>query len=356
MNRGRFFKTTTLLAGAFLLALVAGASAQQAKILTPDGTLFQFTTGNYGTLVPGGTAAAPGSDVILWTATTQSGQVQSGVIPGTDSNDYKNQLGLAYDSLSQSLFLVWNDHILGLNAINFAVYQKGLWVQSSLLPSGSFTFADNPQIAITHQTMETLDANGNTVNTPRSIISVIWWEDSVTPHARFAPIFIDPSGVDLSDVTIYDLPTLAGSSLKLVTTYLTNPVFEFPSLQGNAFGSDLLATFGDIATNSFDTLQIEFAWDYRHMDGGRHVIVILNHQQNPMPFPDMFTGSEAPSSIGTIIGGGYNPTIYWQNSDSSVSYSKFGGTAWGNVKTLALTPSLTLDSAVSLVRSMALQN
>jgi hypothetical protein len=340
------------------LAAAAPALAEQKSLLTPDGTVFTVQSGPYGVLEPQGTAANPTDYVIEWRSTTQNGLTQSGLIPGTNSSDVKDQFDLAYDSYSRSLFLVWNDRFMLLNNIQFAVLQNGIWTQSQLLPSGVFTFASNPKILITHQVIQTADANGIETDYPRSIVSIVWWEDSVHPRARYAPIFIEHDGIDLSAVQIYDLPDFIGSPEADSNPVFNHEIYKNPALQSDGLTSMILATFADAATGKLQTLHLNFPTDLRSMGGsptaqGRgHVIVIFNHHTWPLPGsvpPD-------PDRIGTVLGGNYRPTLFWQNDDGSLQFSSYGDQGWSDPRTVPLSPALDAEKAIMLIRAMALQN
>ena len=340
---------------AAILAFALPAGAEEKSLLTPDGVLYHVEAGLYKAFEPSGTAAAPDDYVIRWESRSQTGETLSGVIPGTDTPNVKDQFDIAYDSLTQSLFLVWNDRVSMVNSVQFAVYQKGIWTQSQMLPSGVFSFANHPQILITHQTVQDLDSQGAEVDTPRSIISVIWWEASARPHARFAPIFVENGSVDLSTIQIYDLPELVGSSSTVISTVLANPLYKNPGIQQDGFSAGVIAAFGDATSGNLEVVRIGFPSDFRGGItplGGRHSIVILGSNSRPMPSAVPTT----PSRLGTIVGGGYQPTVYWQSDDTSVNYSVGSGGAWSDVRTVALTPTLGADAALALISQMASQN
>jgi len=345
----------------FLLPAVAAAMlalparAEEKSLLTPDGILYHVQAGLYKAFEPSGTSAAPDDYVIRWDSRSQAGEVLSGIIPGTDSPSVKDQFDIAYDALSQSLFLVWNDRVSMINSVQFAVYQRGIWTQSQLLPSGVFSFANHPQILITHQTMQELDAQGAEIDTPRSVISVIWWEASAKPHARFAPLFLENGSIDLSTIQIYDLPELVGSSSVVVSTVLQNPLYRNPAIQQDGFSAGIVAAFGDAASGNLQVVRVGFPSDFRGSAdplGGRHSIVILG--QNSLPMPSSVPAS--PTRLGAIVGGGYQPTVYWQPDDGSVNYSVAANGSWSDVRSVALTPSLGADAALALISQMATQN
>jgi hypothetical protein len=354
MKAPRSFLVASLL-GIAWAAFAGIAGAEERSLLTADGTLYHVQSGLYSTFEPEGTAAAPNDFVIRWDSVDQTGAMQSGIIPGTNNADRKDQFDLAYDSLSQSLVLAWNDRFLIADSIQFAIFQKGIWVQSPLLPSGVFSFASNPQILITHQRVQDLDGSGNEVDSQRSVISVIWWEGSVKPRARFAPIFVENGSFDLADIRIYDLPELVGSQTIEWPELLANPIYESPSLQQDGLSPMVLATFGDVATKTLQVAQITFPSDFRQVIDplhGRHVVVILGHNSSPI----LETVPSGVTLLGTVVGSNYQPTIYWQSDPGHVSYSMSDGTQWTSPRAVTLTPALGADAAVSLIRKMAIQN
>jgi hypothetical protein len=341
--------------GLVALALAAAAGAEDKSVLTPDGTLYHVQSGLYRSFEPDGTAAQPNDVVIRWDSRDQAGVVLSGIIPGTDNPDPKDQFDMAYDSLSRSLVLVWNDRLQVINSIQFAILQKGIWTQSQLIPSAMFSFASHPQILITHQNVQDMDVNESEYDSVRSIISVIWWEGSIRPRARYAPIFVENGSFDLGDIRIYDLPDLVGSQAVAGSGILDNPLFEAPSLQQDGLSSTILATFADVATSTLQVLRITFPSDFRDVIDpmhGRHVVVILGHGSSPI----LSAVPQNPTILGTVVGSSYQPTVFWQSDPGSVNFASTDGTTWTDTRSLPLTRSLSADEAVTLIRRMAIQN
>jgi len=349
----RFAFRTAL--GFLALALAAAAAAEDKSVLTPDGTLYHVQSGLYRSFEPDGTAAQPNDIVIRWDSRDQAGVVLSGIIPGTDNPNPKDQFDMAYDSISRSLVLVWNDRLEVINSIQFAILQKGIWTQSQLIPSAMFSFASHPQILITHQIVQDMDVNESEYDSVRSIISVIWWEGSIRPRARYAPIFVENGSFDLGDIHIYDLPELVGSQTVAGSGILENPLFEAPALQQDGLSSTILATFADVATSTLQVLRITFPSDFRHVIDpmhGRHVVVILGHGSSPI----LSAVPQNPTLLGTVVGSSYQPTVFWQSDPGSVNFASTDGTTWTDTRSLPLTRSLPADGAVTLIRRMAIQN
>ena len=354
MSGRRLFSRVCAL-GALFFALAPRLRAEEKSLLALDGTLYHVQSGYYKDFEPSGTAAQAGDYVIRWDSKSQGGVTHSGIIPGTDNPDPKDQFDLAYDSVSQSLVLAWTDRIQVINSIQFAVLRDGAWTQSQLLPSGIFSFAANPQILVTHQTVQDLDAAGNEVDSQRSIISVIWWEGSVRPRARLATIFVENGSLNLADIPIYDLPELVGSQTVAGSGIFENPLYEVPALQQDGLSANILATFGDVATGTIQVARITFPSDFRHAIDplhGRHVVVILGHNASPV----LEAVPPSPTLLGIVVGSSYQPTVYWQSDSAGVNFAMSNGAGWSDTRTVALTPTLGTDAAVSLIRRMAIQN
>ncbi len=352
---GRRLLLRAVLWGIAAAVVASAAGAEERSLLTSDGVLYHVQSGYYRTLEPQGTAAEPTDFVIRWDWRDQSGAVASGIVPGTDNPDPKDQFDLAFDSLSQSLILVWNDRLQVLNSVQFAIFQKGIWSQTALLPGGVFSFASNPRILITHQTVQDAADDGTEIASSRSIISVIWWEDSFRPRARFAPIFVENGTFNLADIQIYDLPDLVGSQSIEQTAILTNPLYAIPSIQQEGLSANVLATFADVASQSIQVVRIGFPSDFRHVIDpmhGRHVPVILGHSGSPL----LLAVPPTPTLLGTIVGSSYQPTVYWQSDPDHVSFAVSNGAAWSDTRTVALSGAITADAAVNLIRRMAIQN
>src|SRR6266446_7067477 len=85
-----------LLVAAALAILASPAAAEEKSLLTPDGVLYHVQSGLYKSFEPSGTSASPNDYVIHWDSRSQSGEILSGVIPGTDNADVKDQFDIAY--------------------------------------------------------------------------------------------------------------------------------------------------------------------------------------------------------------------------------------------------------------------
>jgi hypothetical protein len=349
-----------LLAAACGFASVAAASAQEVKtLLTPGGTIYQVRTGFYSDLEPGGARTDPGNYIILWSARDQSGAVTSGIVAGTEDPSIKQSVDIAYDAPTDSLFVVWENTYGALSGIQFAILSNGQWTDAQLFPGVGITFAYNPRLLITHQTVLATDDQGNTISYDRAILSVIWWQESSTLQALYAPIFIENGQIQLDDVQIYSLPELVGSEGASSPGQAPSALYTHPELQQDGLSSDILATFVDLESQMLRTIRISFPSDLRNVppdqkktpQGRGHIIVV--GFSGGAPIGGAFAMGVSP--VETIVGLNYKPTLTWQDT-AAVYYSRFNGRTWGSVITIPLANGMTADHALALVRTMAMQN
>jgi hypothetical protein len=349
-----------LLAAVCGWALASAASAQEVRtLLTPAGTIYQVRTGLYSDLEPNGTQTDPNNYVILWSAQDQSGATNGGIVTGTEDPSPKASVDIAYDAPTNSLFVAWENSYGMVSGIRFAILRNGVWTDAQLFPGVGVTFAYNPQLLITHQTVLATDDQGNAISYDRAILSVIWWEESNTLQARYAPIFIENGQIQLDDVRIYSLPELVGSAGASSPGPISSALYAHPELQQDGLSSDILATFTDLESQMLRTVRISFPNDLRNVppdqkktpQGRGHIIVV--GRAGDSPIGGVFAMGALP--VETIVGLNYKPTLTWQDN-AAVYYMRFNGRVWESVNTIPLANGMTADRAFSLVRTMAMQN
>jgi hypothetical protein len=354
-----------LLFAAALLALPAiGARAadsgglipvEEKSLLAPDGTLYVVRAGFAGNLGIAGGGISPSSFVIEWTSRSQDGTVALGVVPDTEDQNVKSNLDLAYDELSGSLVLLWKEQISILNYLHLAVFRGGVWTQTDLLPNLGFFQAYNPRMLLAHQTVKYQNADGNAVAVTRSILSIIWWEESQYAQARYAPIFLDED-LSASDVKIYDLPATIGGA-GAVNYGVRNPgSYMYPALQFDGSSGAILASFADLNADRQFVLRITYPDDLGRSGPTnatwlrRRIPVVGVTSEGPI--------ADTPAmqyAVSTVIGASYKPTLLWR-ADNAVGYTRFDGKKWSSVKTIPLDDSMSYDRALRLVEEMATKN
>lgn len=344
-------------AAALLFAARIGA-AEERSLLAPDGTVYTVRSGSAADLGVTGPGVRPDDSLIEWTSLAQDGKRGIGVIPNTTSANPKRNLDLAYDELSSSLVLLWKEDLPVINVLHLGVFQKGAWKALDLLPNLGFAHAYNPQMLLSHQTVHWLDADGKDAWRARSILSIVWWEESQYAQARYAPVFLDEDTVS-SDVQVYDLPSLVGGGG--ATSYGDAPAgaYMYPSVQLEGPSGAILASFADLSQNKHFVVRLIFPTDLGQTTPGS-----MTWMRRRIPVVGVALRGEIASSapleptksIFTIIGATYKPTMIWTDDDA-VRYIRLDDSGkWSAPRAIVTKDDMTPDRAFGLVREMAIKN
>jgi hypothetical protein len=342
------------LSAALAAGLAAPAKAEEKTLLAADGTVYEVRAGLAADLGLSEGEISPDDFLIEWTERHQDGSIQLGIVPGTVSRTVKRNLDLAYDVNSDSLLLLWKEDFTPLSVLQLGILRNGAWKTSVLLPNAGLTKAFNPQMRLTHTTVNWIGDDGRPLSHERSVLSIIWWEESQYAQARYAPIFLDEDSLDTSNVIVYDLPVLAGGGGPTSYEDFPSSAYLFPSLHSDGPGGAILATFADLHAQKNVVIRIAFPADLGKPDANnvtwmrRHIPIVGVVGESPI-------SSTAPvrlTSMGTTLGTGYRPTYYWRDGDRLL-YTRYDGHEWASVKTIPLTDTMSYERAVSLVVDMA---
>ncbi|MCA1582756.1 MAG: hypothetical protein LC796_15465 [Acidobacteria bacterium] len=350
----------SLLALAALLLASGSARAEEKSLLAPDGTVYTVRSGIAADLGVTGSGIRPDDNLIEWTSLAQDGKRALGIIPNTTSHNSKLNLDLAFDEQSSSLVLLWKEELSVLNVLHLGVFRQGAWKQLDLLPNLGFAHAYNPRMLLSHQVVHWIDENGKDAWKTRSLLSVIWWEESQYAQARYAPIFLDED-TSANDVPVYDLPSTVGGG-GAPTSYDDLPpgAYLYPSLQLEGPGGAILASFADLASKKQYVVRIAFPTDLGTSGPNskstlrRRIPVVGITMQGPVATN---LPSELSSPIVTIVGPTYNPTLIWSEV-GAVRFIRYDAAAakWSAPRAIALTDEMSENKAMQLVQEMATKN
>jgi hypothetical protein len=347
------FATAILVAG----IAAAPAAAEEKSLLAADGTLYEVHAGLAADLGLSEGDVAPDDFLIEWTERHQDGSVRVGIVPTTVGRNVKRNLDLAFDERSGSLLLLWKEELPPLSVLQLGVLRDGEWKTSVLLPNLGFAKAYNPQMRLSHSTVRWIDTDGRPLTRERSILSIIWWEESQYAQARYAPIFLDEDNLDASNVTVYDMPALAGGGGDTTYEDLPDGAFLFPSLHSDGPAGAILATFADLHSQKSVVVRITFPTDLGTPDANnvtwmrRHIPIVGVVGESPLA-P---TAPVRVASVGTTLGTAYRPTYYWRDGDRLL-YTRYDGREWASVKTIQISDTMPYERALALVVGMAASN
>jgi hypothetical protein len=343
---------------------LSATSYEEQSLLTADGTLHVVRAGTAVDLGVTDVAASASNYVIDWTSRGQDGTVTTAIIPGTDSDFGKTGLHLAFDEQTSTLLLIWTEYIAPFSQIQVAVLRNGVWTNTALLPNTGLSGAYNPQMIVTHQPVSWLDENDNAVTATASILNVMWWEDAQYGQARLATLFLDEGSFDPSAVAVYDLPTLLGGGGETSYRGIPTGAYLFPSLEADGLSGGLIASFADLHDQMEKVVRIRYPSDRgKPSQPGnlkwqrRHIPIVGIASEGPIArmTPMLAYNASPDSAVGTSIGAGYKPTMYWRDG-ASLKYVRLDGADWTPVRSVAIDDTTTYDKALALVTGMGSRN
>ena len=349
-----------LLAVLAAFAAVANVLAVDSRTLvTTGGTLYTVSSGTAADL--GLTGLDPGSYAIAWSSLAQDGTQALGVVDGSATPNPKSGLDLTFDEPTGTFAVLYKEEAAILNQVRLALLSNGAWSQVNLLPHIGFPHAFNPEMLLSHQTVTQVGDKGQIVSHLRSVLSVLWWEESGNSQARYAPIFLDEA-VSSDSVTIYDLPVLLGNTGPSDCTNVPRAAYLYPAIKLGGPDGTILISFSDMSIQQAFVLRISYpgtlgdptdpsnqTWERRRIP------VVGIAATGPLAFRQTNFAVPENTPIGTTIGSSYNPTLYWSDG-TAVRYTRFDGQAWSDMRSLVLGTNLTYDGAVSLLEAMAARN
>ena len=350
---------------AALLALPAiGFAFEEQSLLTPDGSLHTVRAGKAVDLGISGTPS-PDNFVIDWTARAQDGTIQTAIIPGTISYQEKRGLQLTYDEATGKLVLIWIEEVSAYSHVRVGVLQDDVWTNSPLMPTQGISRAYNPQVTLVHIPVSWLDEKDQPVTATSSILSVIWWEESVAVEARYAALFLDEKAGSDGSLTVYEMPALIGGSTASTYDGEAPGAYLYPALQVDGFSGGVFASFADLNDKQEKVVRIDFPRDrgkpseYGNMTWKRrHAPIVSIQLTGPIArMTPVLANRTTAIPIGTSIGSGYRPTFYWLDGDgASLKFSRLDGPDWSPVRSIAIDDTMTYEKARDLVVSMGQRN
>ena len=360
--RIRAFLRASLAAAALAVVPAWALALEEQSLLTPDGTLHVLRAGRAVDL--GIDGVSPETILIEHATRAQDGATTLSILPGSESYQEKRGLQLGYDEQTGALLLLWTEDISAYSHIRIGVLRDGVWTNSPLLPSQGISRAFNPEMRITHQRVTYLDEDDAVVAKTSSIVSVVWWEEAAAYQARFAVLFLDQAAFDPANLAVYDLPVLTGGAGATQYGDVPSGAYMYPSLQADGLSGALLASYADLQAGSHRVLSIRFPdfqgkpseegnaeWKRRHIP----IVGIVSGGPLADMTPRLPPGAKREKGVGTSIGSGYRPTLYWLD-ESSLKYTRLGASAWEPVRSIAIDETMTYERALELVVGMGSRN
>lgn len=354
-----------LLGLAAACVLFAGARAEAANaVLAKDGTLYEVFVTNYGQLVDGANGSDSAMPVVALRTTPPGKPSTVEIVGGTVTPLLKFSESLEFDDTTQTVFVVYTSlQVQGFFAdVRAAMRRDGGWSNGGFLPNAGLYFSVNPKLLVTRQRYKALDDEGTAVTKTRSILSVVWWEETALSQARYAALFIEDGSMKFDEVASYNLNELADAAGPTDSRGLPTSSYMYPAVQRDQAGDGgVLVSFANLATRKQQVLRLGFPDDYTKppTTGAPTAGRTSNSRTTPIgrggfefAMPTMI---DLPFMlpVGTLISPAGVPTYFWTKGGALNYLNGDAASLARGPMTIPLRPDFQLDSALSAVRSMA---
>jgi hypothetical protein len=339
--------------------LVAGSRAEGARaVLAKDGTLYEVFTAAYGQVISGANAADAVIPVVALRTTVPGEAPTVEVVGGTVDALLKFGESLEYDDSTQTVFVIYTSlQVQGFFAdIHVAMRRDGSWSVGRFLPNPGLYFSVNPRILVTRQAYTDFDSLGEPVTKTRSILSLVWWEESAYSQARYAALFIEDGALKLDDVVALNLNELTGSGGPTDNRGLPTSSYMYPALQQDQEADGgVVVSFANLAARTQQVLRLGFPNDYT-----KPTVAGRTSNSRTTPIGRGFREFALPAEIdlpftlpvGTMISPAGIPTFWWAREGVLNYLSGDAVSLARRPLAIPLRPDFPVDSALAVLRSM----
>ena len=342
--------------------LAAGANRAEAAsaVLAKDGTLYEVFPTSYGEVIPGANASDAALCVLALRTTPPGGKPAVEVVGGTPNDFFKLESSIEFDEATRSVFIVYARVRGFFSDVQVTIRRDGAWADGSFLPNPGLYISVSPRLLVTRQTYTDADSDGQPVTKNRSILSIVWWEESRSSQARYAAVFIEDGSLRLDDVTAWNLNALNGKSGPTDNSGLPLSAYAHPGLQRDAgTNGGVLVSFANLATRTQQVIRLSFPDDLTKLTPPSSLMPAqrTSYARGHIPIGRSFTENRLPGEIdlpfqvavGTFISPTGIPTYYWR-TDTSLVYLR--GDA-PTLFTIPFRPDFPADRALAVVRDMS---
>lgn len=325
-------KRLLLLCVTLTLAVAATAMAKVEPILTSDGVLY--------------TVAADGEEGTLVVTARYNTSKQSVVVPGTIDDVVDADGRLAYDRLTETLFVVWRRGESSTDVVFQALTSDGQWSVPTVLAGAPGFKQSDLRVALT----QTISLQNERI----TLLHAIWWKESpsmLIGEYGLAAI----SGTTVLSTHVADLEQLTGLRSALDSGATTE--------DGGMMRPELVPTYPPLAISpTKDAVDVVFGAKDK-----KSVTRIRIEPRQPKPDARIFipvgkNGSRAPyTKIHNAIVGQVETQIRGDRvlvyaATSQFRYAQFEKGAWSPVRAIVLDPTITPADIVALLeRNLAEQ-
>lgn len=336
---------------AVVLALFATAAFAQAAdrdvLVTPAGTVFTVET-----QTPSSANSMEAMRTL--TLTVQNGNEVSHLnVPDSMSSGFHFGGALAYDSDSNTLFVIWtHTSSSGMSSeLLLASYHESKWKTAVSVDNEPYRFRKNLRLGITRRVSQ-LQKDGSYADAPALLLHAVWWEESGKgEEARYALLPIEKGA--LSSIETHSLEEFVApgdDKYNAVDPSFNAEILRHPAIVSSPMQDTVDVVFGDTKTNSLHGVTLHPIADSRiHIPvgiggggagGGKPLYIAA-----PTNFNANWTGPISVLERGEHL-------VFANAGDKSLNYITYANGTWSDVKSIAIDNRFPAEAALAAVDKM----
>lgn len=251
----------SFLALAFFVGVFSSPAFAQdgTAALGVAGEVYLPQAGAYKDLFPKGHDTSLSNTVLAVDLIQAGAPPQRLLVPYTTGADIESSPAVLYEDDSNTLFVVWSNQINSLSStLMLASFDGRTWGTPIPITGNPFSSKTSPQLAITHDSFSLTDATGSTAIRHRTIIHVVWKEQTSTGNADvlYTPVILE-EGAYLGWAPVYNLNDLVGRAPVGSSFAPPDSLVQSPTLQGGRDARTLVVGFASAETRAISSVEID---------------------------------------------------------------------------------------------------
>jgi hypothetical protein len=249
------------------IALILLAGGLGTPIFAQDGTAALGATGEvylakvgaYKVLFPNGHATAPGNTVLAVDLIQPGAAPQRLLVPYTTGTDIESSPAVVFEDDSNTLFVLWASQINSLSSVlMLASFDGTNWGSPIQITGNPFSSKTSPQLAITRDSFSATDSNGNTTTQHRTIIHIVWEEQTANGNADvlYTPVILE-EGTYLGWAPVYNLNDMVGRTSSGSSFTPPDALVQSPVLLSGRDSRTLVVGFTSAETRAVSAVEID---------------------------------------------------------------------------------------------------
>jgi hypothetical protein len=336
-----------LVSFAFVLTAAAafGQAADRDVVVTPDGTVYTVE------------AQTPPADSSMVAMQTLALTIQNGTnvshlyVPDSMTSGYHFGGALAYDSDSNTLFVLWIHSDDGYSTeLLLTSFHGGKWESAVSIDNEPYRRRSNLRLGITRRVSQ-LQTDGTYADVPALLLHAVWWEESGKSEAARYALLTTEKGA-LSSIEIHSLEEFiapADEAYNAVDPTFNKEILRHPAIVSPPMQSSVDVVFGDTKSNSIHSVTLHPIADARvHIPVG-----IGGGNGGPKPrslaAPPTFSADwKGPITIIERA----DRLVFANAGETSLSYITYANGAWTSVKSIAIDARFPAEAALAAIDKM----